>query len=273
MVRLRRLTAFALGFALAFGMLAQPAAACRWPAGGTTYMPNNIDAEQFQFGQHSQGGNYYYGVTARMTNTFPPDPVDGTNWSAKPHAASIIGSSDDVSTGHVYTGWAVGWLGDYRATSTIVFAEYFSYTGAFVQSPGGVALSSLWYRTQLAGSLGGGLWRYDALVHNGSEWELLTGNYATLITPTTAQDAFGETTDKVLRDANDQIIAQGTCILQSSPNTAVNWDASLQLLVDNVTWQHWSPANGRWADAVWAPPYYRDDPNDYTDLHLGGPRP
>ncbi|MGH2498645.1 MAG: hypothetical protein ACRDF0_00910 [Candidatus Limnocylindria bacterium] len=258
-------------------LLAAPAAACRWPSGGTAYTPNNSLAEQFQFGQYSQGGNYYYGVAGQISTTYPPDPVDATTWSVPQHVATLFGSSDDRSSpgqeGWVYTGWTVGWIGSYRATSATVFAEYFNYDGSFVQAPAGSAPSTLWYMTRLGGSLGGGYWRYDAYTHNGEYWELITANYSTLTTSTTVQDVFGEVTDKVQRDVNGRITSHGTCNLHSNPNTAVNAYSGLQLYVDNAAWQSWTPANGRYASAVTASPYYRDDPIDYTDVHVGGPRP
>lgn len=281
-----RLCAYATVFCLMFSLiLARPAVACKWPASGTSYLPNNPTAGQWQFGQQSQGGNYYYGVAGTLTDTFPPTPVDGQTWDQPQHTNFQLGSVDvragSGTPGWLYTGWAVGTIGTLNYSQPQIFGEYQSLGsgGSLVQTAGGLSHSSDTFEVVLTGAVGSN-WRYDAYVVNYGvnppAWQLVTTNYATLTTSTTEQQVFGEVTDKI-RTSGGRQLAEGTCNTQAVPQASgVNAYSSGQLLVTPTgTWQDWSPASGRYADVTPGnfSPYVQSWPIPYTDEFVGGPRP
>lgn len=266
-LRVRRVL-MALSLSLAtLAWSSAPALGCVWAS--QTWPPNNSVPEQFQFGQYSQGGNYYYGVAGNVNTTYPLDPVDGGSWDVSQHVASLLGSADERGGAWLYTGWTVGIIGATHVLSATIFSEYQSAGQSAVYSTAGGAGSWTNLMTKLGGDLGGGNWRYDSYIWNGFAWELQSGNYATLTTSTTVQDAFGEVTDKQANFGR----TQGACNLESQPNNSSNAYASLQLFVDNSTWQNWEPANGRYASAVNVSPYSETSTRNYTDLAVGGPVP
>ena len=234
--------------------------ACRAP-NGQTYTPRTGDFGNFTFGQTSQGGNQYYGVAGTMSTTYPPDPryVDHPD----EHVNSVMGSVDlRAPSAWVFTGWVVGYTHRGPVTSATIFAEVNDGSTIRHEVSGG-APSNEWYKTQLIGQDAvTGKWRYGAYKYAGG-FILITEGLLT--TSTTEQQVFGEATNPLTEGQTS-----GLCCKQSQPSTADNTMASLQLWVDNVQWQNWEPAFGRFANFLDEQGYRRTSTRNFTDQAVGG---
>lgn len=265
-----------LGSILVF---AEPAGACYQP--NLTFYP--LNGTDFKVGQHSQGGNQYYGTAGVMNTAYPPNPLTYPNAYAGQHVNQALASVDEryqgsVTPGLIHVGWFVGFHqdGGTTRTSATVSAEVFPYSLSPILFVGSGAQASTWYKTQLTGSVPGGNWHYDAWELVAGSWSRL-GNGVDLTTSTTESEAFGEASDP----GSDQ---NSRCRYLSNASGGDNSFASLQLFVDNVVWQNWEPAFGRFACAFSEAPY-RPDPSlnptnctdgsfwirQYTDFIVGGP--
>ena len=186
----------------------------------------------------------------------------------------------DTTPGVLHSGWFVGfhqYNNTYRS-STTVFAEFFRYSSVPVLFVGSGAQQSTWYKNQLVGQTPDAKWHYDAFELRSGSWQQL-GDGVDLTTSPTEQHAFGEASDPGSNSSNDR------CRYLSNTTGGDNSFGSLQLYADNVVWQNWEPANGRYACAFAEKPY-RPDPSTinstdctqgtfwgrkYTDFIVGGP--
>ncbi len=243
-------------------LLGQDAAyACRAP-NGQIYTPRGGDFNNFTFGQKSEGGNFYYGVAGRLGTTFPPDPryVDHPD----EHVNGVLGSADvRTPAAWVFTGWVVGQTQIGPVTSATIFAEVNDGT-TVRQELSGAAPAIDWYKTQLIGQDAvSGKWRYGAYKYIAPNFILITEGLLT--TSTTEQQVFGEATNPLAQGQTS-----GLCRKQSNPSSDDNVTTSMQLWVDNILWQNWEPADGRFADFLDEQGYRRTSTRNFTDQAVGG---
>jgi hypothetical protein len=249
------------------------AAACYVNQTGYPTAQTANDPYTFVWGQLSQGGNYYYGTSGRITTTSPPDPRDSQRpENALMHVNAYLASQQSGS-GSVNCCWAqAGWYVGYGRngivnTSPTAYAELVDFTGPggaidAVFTVGDPATSGLNYQTIQNGLLPSGRYRHDAYWYYGGVWKW--GGYAELTVPNTVSAAAGEATNAL--SATGQ---RNQCKKNSLGGD--NVFSSLTLNVGGVGWQFWTPANGRWADIVPDLPYHRTPITDYTDQGVGGP--